>query len=161
MPFRIPVGTQEPIRTVSEISERIEPVTKVTSQIVHSNVTGNGTIEIAPPVGHFYRIRSIFFGIAGAGVTNPVLTVYMLSRRDGGTPWSLHEMTYIGDGVDKTMTINLYPNASSWNVYNDPIRKIQASIPAFDLQDRISIYFAYFGATTQYRILYDDYEVRV
>jgi len=161
--FRIPVTTQEPILTTHDITERIQGAMKVTSITVIENYTGNGVYSLQAPVGHYYVIRAVHFTIAGAGVTNPVLTfgIYSFKASFGGTGFALYENTLIGDGADKTQQINIAPNLPTWDVYNDPIRKRSVAIPDVKITDRNKFIGSYFGAATQFRIIYDDYEAIV
>jgi len=161
MVFRLPVSTQEPIPTTSDMTERIRGAVKVTSNTVIQNYTGNGTYTLQAPVSHYYVIRAITMIINGGAVTNPILTFgyYTFKQSFGTTGFALYENSLIGDGADKAQQINIAPNLPTWNVYTDPIRRIAIALPDLKITDRIRFIAAYFGAATQLRLLYDDYEV--
>jgi len=160
MPFRVPVFTQEPLLVTQDTTERIYARTKVTSNTVIENYTGNGTYTLSAPVGHYYVIRAIEMVINGGAVTNPILTFgyYTFKQSFGTTGYALYENSLIGDGADKSQQINIAPNLPTWNVYTDPIRRIAIALPDVKITDRIRFIAAYFGAATQLRLLYDDYE---
>jgi len=156
--WKVPVRTQEPLRTYEDQTERILGATKLQTVLIHENITGNFTRQLIPPIGHYYKIRSVNLVLYGGGILTPQ-TTYGFYHGRTGTLWTVHEMAIIGDGADKGMEISISPYSSTWNEYLDPIRRVQLSIPDLQLTDELRFQVvAGGGGTHQYRILYDDYE---